>query len=66
MNEASRSTHAENADAQQDPEKMLKLIAQGYFFNAEYDRFVICTNPDYKEDDGSSPHIVYDTYKRKL
>lgn len=39
--------------------EILKLIADGYFHGVE-DGIIICTNPNFKEDDGSDPFIVYD------
>lgn len=53
---------SKDASTETNPIRMLLLIAQGYFSHSEYDRFVICVNPEYQEDNGHDPQIVFDTY----
>ena len=47
----------------------LKLIAEGYLHSVHDDKYIVCTNPDYREDNGSNPFLVYyvetETYEGK-
>ncbi len=38
--------------------KALKAIAEGYPVSAKFDQFVVVSNPEYQEDNGSDPNLV--------
>lgn len=40
--------------------EFLRLIAEGYYRRCEHDRYVIIDNPDFQEDNGSDPFLVWD------
>ena len=46
----------------QDADEILRLIAEGYFYRCEGDRYIVLSNPDFEEDNGLHPLIVWDTH----
>ncbi len=44
-------------------ERVLQLVVEGNLKEVAHDRFVVLWNPDYKEDDGSNPCIVWDNHE---
>lgn len=39
---------------------ILQLIAEGYYRRCQEDRYILLDNPDFREDSGSNPLIVWD------
>lgn len=44
------------------PDYILSLIAEGYYHQSVSDRYVVVNNPDFTEDNGNNPYLVYDTF----
>lgn len=40
--------------------KTLKAIAEGYMVVGEQDRYIVVSNPDFQEDNGSDVNLVID------
>ncbi len=43
--------------------RVLQLVVEGNLKEVAHDRFVVLRNPDYKEDDGSNPCLVWDNHE---
>lgn len=43
-------------------ENILRLIAEGYFFDCWDDRWIQIVNPDHDPTNGSNPYIVFDLW----
>lgn len=49
-----------------DSDKILKLIAEGYYRTSMQDEFIVCENPDFTPDSGENPNLLYNINTRKI